>query len=83
MAYEQKDMTGALFPKKDKKPKQPDYTGNVMINGVKYDLAGWVNTAKTSGMKFLSLRVEEGIQAPDTATSDSGGLPGLDDEIPF
>jgi hypothetical protein len=34
MAYQQKDMSGALFKNTDKKgDKSPDYTGSVMIGG--------------------------------------------------
>lgn len=54
MAYEQKDNTWSLF-KNDKKSKetQPDYNGNIMINGVKMQLSAWVKESK-NGMKYFS-----------------------------
>ena len=56
--FEQKDFTGVLF-KNDKKEKdsQPDLTGNVMLNHVKYRLAAWRKEGKKGA--FLSLVVSE------------------------
>ena len=56
MAYEQRDMSGALFNNKDKKTdNHPGYTGNCMINGQEFRVAAWVKTPKKGGDKFLSL----------------------------
>jgi hypothetical protein len=60
-----KDNSGALFrnTKKDEgNPNSPDYTGDVLINGVRYRLAGWVKEG-TRG-KFLSLSVKRDEPQP-------------------
>jgi hypothetical protein len=55
MAYEQKDMSGALFKNTDKKgDKSPDYTGSVMIGGQVYYLSAWIKTSQ-AGTKYMSL----------------------------
>jgi uncharacterized protein (DUF736 family) len=59
MAFKPKDNTGCLFPNKKKATdKHPDFTGYVIVNGERVQLAGW----KKSGDKgtFLSLTVSEG-----------------------
>jgi uncharacterized protein (DUF736 family) len=57
--FQAKDMTGGLFRNQDKEEgsDQPDYTGYVMIDGVRHRLAGWKKTSK-AGSTFLSLKVE-------------------------
>jgi hypothetical protein len=78
---EQRDMTGSLSKNlRKEKPSHADYTGSVLINGIKYWLNGWVKDGK-DGKKFLSLSVrpaEEGTE-PKAAS----GSPALDDAIPF
>lgn len=54
--YTPKDNSGVLFSNKDKKnEKSPDYSGNVIINGKEFRLAGWLKDGKKG--KFLSLSV--------------------------
>jgi hypothetical protein len=55
MSYEPKEGFGAIF-KNDKKEsdKQPDYKGNIMLNGKQYELAGWIKTGAKG--PFLSLK---------------------------
>lgn len=55
MAYEQKDMSGALF-RADKKgnEKKPDMQGQAMIEGTAYWVSGWANVTK-DGAKWLKL----------------------------
>lgn len=81
MAYEQKDGSGALF-KNDKgdNPKRPDYRGDIMIGGVRYDLAAWIKEGNKG--KFMSISAkpqqqDRGDAAPAKAPAD------LNDEIPF
>jgi uncharacterized protein (DUF736 family) len=61
MAFEQKDMSGALFVN-DKKAQQkqgaPDYRGDATIAGYKFKISGWEKTGKESGKTFLSLSFE-------------------------
>lgn len=78
MAYETKDMSGALFRVRDKtNPKGPDMTGKLKVGGVEYRLAGWTEEAK-DGTKYLSLKV----RLPDEQAKPAPVKP-LDDSIPF
>lgn len=87
MAYDD-NMKGVLFKAKERKhEKSPEYTGNVVIGGVKYRLAAWVNTSR-EGQKYFGIRVSEpesadqrGQQEP--ARDEWGATPAVDDEIPF
>lgn len=67
MAYDNTN-TGALFKNERKDTEKfPDYRGTININGVDYDLAGWVKTAKKSGKPFLSLKVSEPRQRSESS----------------
>jgi uncharacterized protein (DUF736 family) len=58
MAFDQTNR-GVLFVKKNKKnEKQPDYDGNINVDGKDYALAGWKKTSQ-KGATFLSLKVSE------------------------
>ncbi len=57
MAYDN-NMTGVLFPNKDKEGQQPDYRGECEINGKKYEIAGWKKQSK-NGNPFLSMKFQE------------------------
>lgn len=60
---------GVLF-KNDKKAedRDPDYRGNINIGGQEFWLDAWINTAKTDGRKFVSLRAK-----PKMAREHAGG----------
>lgn len=94
MAYDD-NMKGVLFRAKERaSDKHPEYTGNLVIGGVKYRLAAWVNTSK-DGQKYFSIKASEPRdedQRRDQPVMDRGqqgrggagyGSAGLDDEIPF
>lgn len=55
MAFEQKNMTGALF-KRDKQgnDKRPDYGGTCVINGEVFEIAAWLKKSQ-KGVAFMSL----------------------------
>jgi|TARA_R110002167_G_scaffold77463_1_gene215055 uncharacterized protein (DUF736 family) len=78
---ERKPNTASLFKEEDKQnPKGPDYTGLGLIEGKELRLAAWINEAKTSGKKYLSItfeepRVKQAVE-PKASTVD-------DDDIPF
>ena len=85
-----KDNSGALFkytPKDgaEPSPNAPAYTGDILIDGIRYRLAGWVRES-TRG-KFLSLSVKPDDDAVATKPKASNGGKGFDkavvDEIPF
>ncbi len=79
---EQQNNSGALF-RNDKKVQgsnQPDYTGNITIDGERKRLAAWIKESK-AGNKFMSIQIsefnnEQGNQAaPKQAEAD--------DDLPF
>ncbi len=57
MGYQQKEGSGALFSNdKGDNPARPDYRGDIMLNGVVYELSGWVKPLSgDSGKRMLSL----------------------------
>lgn len=54
--------TGVLFKNEQKEEgsKHPDYRGKINIEGEEYELAGWIQTAKNTGKKFMSLTITKG-----------------------
>jgi len=70
------DMKGVLFNAEKKSEKHPDYTGNVVINGVEYRLAAWKRTSK-KGQNYISLSVSSG------GYSNSSSEKLLGDNVPF
>jgi len=82
---EQYDNSGALFINDRKeKDNQPDYTGNVVINGEKKRLAGWKKTVKSDPSKtFLSLAISD-YQEQQAQQSGLKATPNpVDDDLPF
>lgn len=54
--YEQKNNSGSLFVNdKGENESRPDRTGDAMIDGVMYRMAGWVNTS-ANGKQYLSMK---------------------------
>ncbi len=83
---EQYDNSGALFINDRKeKDNQPDYTGNVVINGEKKRLAGWKKTQKSDPSKtFLSLAISDYQEQSDQNPSGVQPTPNpMDDNLPF
>ena len=83
---EQYDNSGALFINDRKeKDNQPDYTGNVVINGEKKRLAGWKKTQKSDPSKtFLSLAISDYQEQSDQNPSGIQPTPNpMDDNLPF
>lgn len=77
--FEQKDMTGVLFPDRDKKSEtHPDLTGSVTIKGEKLRLAVWKKTSK-AGNAYLSVSVSE---FREKSASSQGGNSN-EDPLPF
>jgi len=78
MSYEHKEGSGSLFKNGYKqKESHPDYKGEVKINGVLMDIAGWVKEGKNG--KFFSLKVSEKRERHER----KGEMPEADSEIPF
>jgi hypothetical protein len=86
VAYEQKDMTGALFRVPDNKRKSenwPTHEGSVIVEGRKYFLSAWVKEAK-SGQKYFSLALKPADEKPaPNGKPGAKGAPAVDDAIPF
>lgn len=60
------EKRGALFRNAEKKTdKSPDYSGRITIEGVEYQIAGWLEQSQR-GVKYLSMRarVPEPVQEP-------------------
>ena len=69
------DFTGALFKNENKKgEKSPDYTGKIMVNGAKYNIAGWKNKSK-SGLNYIKIKIN------DVANSTVEDFPPIEDEV--
>lgn len=58
MTYDNRNR-GSLFKNDEKKgDTSPDYGGTLDVDGKAYWINGWINTAKKTGKKFLSLSVK-------------------------
>ncbi len=86
------NMRGVLFKNESENPKAPQYRGSCVINNVDYNVSGWIQTAKKSGDKFMSLKFElkgEGKVTRKNEPAKAPAQPQLtednwhDDAIPF
>jgi hypothetical protein len=76
---------------KNKNPKSddsPEYTGKLNVNGVDYNLNGWIRTNKKDNSKFfgLSIMPKEESQKPKEEAQKpvaAAGFADLDSDIPF
>lgn len=82
MAYDQKEMSGALF-KNDKgdNERRPDYRGDCKIGGRTYKISAWLKDKKDGG-KFMSLAFEAKEEAA-VHTPAASGEAKADDNLPF
>ncbi len=66
MAYEQRELSGALF-KNDRKQKEthPDYKGDAKIDGVAYEIGAWLKPGKKGTFMSLSFKPKQSTQAND------------------
>lgn len=73
-----KENSGALFKNNDKtKETQPDFRGNITIDGKDYQLSAWKNISKKDGKPYLS------IQASTKEFKKENKTDFLDDDIGF
>ena len=74
---------GVLFRNETATPenKQPYMSGSCEVNGVKLQLAAWMQESKTTGKKILSLKFQE-PQAKQEASNNNSNTSTTGD-VPF
>lgn len=77
---EKKDNSGVLF-KNDKKESgnQPDYKGNITVNGVEYWLSAWIKEGKSGKFMGLAVNPKDAQQMPRKVSPKDIS----DDDLPF
>jgi hypothetical protein len=87
MAYEQRDNTGAMFKNTRKEnDKQPNLTGNALIEGVDYWVSGWIKVDKNNEKWIsFSLKRKDGNTASGNkpAPSRQTAAELEDNDLPF
>ena len=78
------ELKGVLFRNKKKtSERSPSHTGKVMVDGVEYRVAAWVNDSAATGEKYFSLK----LTPPDkNSVPPKTQIPAHvadSDEIPF
>lgn len=88
--FETKPNTGSLFAndKKREGKQDADYRGSALVGGVEYWLDAWVNTAQSTGKKYLSikLKAKDGQAAAPIAApkpAPAAAAEDFNDDIPF
>jgi hypothetical protein len=85
MAYEQKNLRGALFKnERREREEQPHYKGTCMIDGVLYRQSAWLTKA-ASGLTYMSLSYTKASDLPGGRASPqiANDLELDDQDIPF
>lgn len=83
MAYEAKDMEGALFVAKERPTERhPNLTGKLMIDGKLYWLSAWKNAGKNGQKDWLSIKATAADEQDGHARSGRTTRQE-DDDIPF
>ena len=89
MAYEHREGSGSLFPNTYKeKDTQPDYKGDIMLNGELMSIAGWSKPGKNG--EFISVKISPkiAVKASDSPSyqtpRQNSPMPESDpDDLPF
>lgn len=85
------DNQGVLFKNEKKREgkRDPDYNGQITIDGKEYWLTSWINTSKDGSKKYMALKAK--LKEAKTASAveevqkyfpGAKGLP-FDDSVPF
>lgn len=86
MAFEQRDMSGALFRNAKKETENhPSATGTAMIGGVLYYISSWTKTTK-SGDKYQSLSFKRKDEVHKSGVNEAKkaiARSDFNDDIPF
>ena len=87
MAFEQNELTGALFKNYEKThDTHADFNGQAKIDGKEYWINCWVNVYEKDGQKrkFFKLGFKPKQAAQQVAAPPkSGAFDSMDDDIPF
>lgn len=82
------ELRGVLFKNgKKTEERQPDYKGEVTVNGQKYDVGSWIKKSK-AGVPYMSLSLslprqqqkEPEVKQTQPAAND---FSDVDDDLPF
>jgi len=65
---------GVLFTNKKKNEKQPDFTGQINIEGKEWEISGWKKTS-SKGTEFTSLSVREPYVKETKASDTKDDIP--------
>jgi len=82
--YEQKPNSFSLFKNEQKtEDKQPDYSGTMTdASGKQFRISAWVNTAQTTGNKYLGGKISE-IEPKQPIQTKPVEAPEESNDLPF
>ena len=84
METTQRDNSGVLF-KNDKKEtgNQPDYKGNITVDGQSYWLSAWIKEGKSGKFMGLAVSPKEEANTSSPKKKPSSGFDDIDSDVPF
>ena len=84
MAYETKELSGALF-KNDQKEDEAhaDFNGTAKISGVEYWVNAWTKTYEKDGTKRKYFSLSFRPKAAQVKTPAKPAVADMDDDIPW
>jgi hypothetical protein len=82
MDESQRNNSGVLF-RNDKKEtgNQPDYKGNITVDGQSYWLSAWIKDGKSG--KFMGLAVSPKEEANTSSPKKKSSIEDMDEDLPF
>lgn len=87
MAYDSTNCGMLSRNERKEQPNQPDYTGQVNVDGVDYWLSAWVKEgkpgSKMEGKKFFSLALKPKEQRSAAPAPQRQAAPIPEDDVPF
>jgi len=83
MAFERKENTGSLFENEKTSEKQPDFTGEVNVEGALYRVAGWKNKGSDGKKDYISLSLRDATDETWKAKQGSNAGTSNAEDLPF